>query len=138
MADEYVLTYKLIFLKNKRAGSVPNLNYVQNRILLITILINQNQVLGRKNKNSYRPPEINKGESPKSCSYCKRKDTLFQNVLEINNESISQDSIACNDLKDTLMHIVIENANLRFPKCQFDIMEDYKPFYNKMIWVTDR
>ena len=57
---------------------------------------------------------------------------------EINNESISQDSIACNDLKDTLMHIVIENANLRFPKCQFDIMEDYKPFYNKMIWVTDR
>ena len=56
MADEYVLTYKLIFLKNKRAGSVPNLNYVQNRILLITILINQNQVIGRKNKNSYRPP----------------------------------------------------------------------------------
>ena len=125
-------------MKNKRAGSVPNLNYVQNTILLITILINQHQVLGRKNKNSYRPPEINKGESPKSCSNCKRKDTLFQNVLEINNESISQDSIACNDLKDTLMHIVIENANLRFPKCQFDIMEDYKPFYNKMIWVTDR
>ena len=125
-------------MKNKRAGSVPNLNYVQNTILLITILINQHQVLGRKNKNSYRLPEINKGESPKSCSYCKRKDTLFQNVLEINNESISQDSIACNDLKDTLMHIVIENANLRFPKCQFDIMEDYKPFYNKMIWVTDR
>ena len=119
------------FLKNKRAGSVPNLNYVQNTILLITILINQHQVLGRKNKNSYRPPEINKGESPKSCSNCKRKDTLFQNVLEINNESISQDSIACNDLKDTLMHIVIENANLRFPKCQFDIMEDYKPFITK-------
>ena len=128
MADAYVLTHKLIFLKNKRAGSVPNLNYVQNRILLITILINQHQVLGRKNKNSYRPPEINKGESPKYCSYCKRKDTLFQNVLEINNESISQDSIACNALQDPLMPIVIENANLRFPKCQFDIMENYKPF----------
>jgi hypothetical protein len=72
-------------------------------------------VLGRTNKNSYRPPEINKGESPKYCSYCKRKDTLFQNVLEINTESISQDSIACNALKDPLMIIVIENANLRFP-----------------------
>jgi hypothetical protein len=131
MADEYVLTHKLIFLKNKRAGSVPNLNYVKNRILLITILINQHQVIGRKNKNSYRPPKINKGESPKSCSYCKRKDTLFQNALEINNESISQDSIACNALKDHLMPIVIENANLRFPKCQFDIMENYKPFIAK-------
>jgi hypothetical protein len=32
--------------------------------LLITILINQNQVLWRKNKNSYRPPEINKGNYP--------------------------------------------------------------------------
>jgi hypothetical protein len=111
-------------LKNKRPGSVPNLNYVQNRILIITILINQHQVLGRKNKNIYRPPEINKGELPKYCSYCKRKDTLFQNVLEINNESISQDSIACNALKDPLMPIVIENANLRFPKCQFAIMEN--------------
>jgi hypothetical protein len=124
MADEYVLTHQLIFLKNKRAGSVPNLNYVQNRILLITILINQHQILGRNNKNSYRPPEINKGESPKSCSYCKRKGTLFQNVLEINNESISQDSIACNALKNPLMPIVIEYANLRFPKCQFAIMEN--------------
>ena len=131
MADEYVLTHKLIFWKNKRAGSVPNLNYVQNRILLITILINQHQVLGRKNKNSYRPPEINKGESPKSCSYCKRKDTLFQNVLEINNESISQDFIACNALTDFLMSIVIERANLRFLKSQFDIMENYKPLITK-------
>jgi hypothetical protein len=126
MADEYVLTHKLIFLKNKRAGSVPNWKYVQNIILLSTILI-----LGRKNKNSYRPPEINKGESPKSCSYCKRKDTLLQNVLEINNESISQDSIACNALKDPLIPIVIENANLRFPKCQFSIMENYKPLITK-------
>jgi hypothetical protein len=33
--DEYALTHKLIFLKNKRAGRVPNLNYVQNRILLV-------------------------------------------------------------------------------------------------------
>ena len=131
MADEYVLTYKLIFLKNERAGSVPNLNYVQNRIIVITILINQLQVLGRTNKNSYRPPEINKGESPKSCSYCKRKDTLFQNVLELNNQSISQDSIACNALENPLMPIVIENANLRFPKCQFDIIENYKPFITK-------
>jgi hypothetical protein len=29
------------------------------------------------------------------------------------------------------MPIVIENANLRFPKCQFDIMENYKPFIAK-------
>jgi hypothetical protein len=49
---------------------------------------------------------------------------LFQNVLEINNESISQDSIACNALKNPLMPIVIENANLRFPKCQFAVMEN--------------
>ena len=74
-----------MFLKNRRAGSVPNLNYVQNRLLLITILINLHQVLGRKNKNSYRPLEINKGESPKYCSYCKKKETLFQNVLKRNN-----------------------------------------------------
>jgi hypothetical protein len=66
-------------------------------------------------------------ESPKSCSYCKRKDTLFQNVLEINNESISQGSIACNALKTPFMLIVFENANLRFPKCQFDIIENYRP-----------
>ena len=131
MADEYVLTHKFIFLKNKRAGSVPNLQYVQNIILLITILINQHQVLGRKNKNSYRPPEINKGESPKSCSYCKSKDTLLQNVLEINNESISQDYIACNALKDHLIPIVIENANLRFPNWQFAIMENNKPLMTK-------
>jgi hypothetical protein len=75
--------------------------------------------------------EINKGESPKSCSYCKRKDTLFQNVLEINNESISHDSIACYALIDPLLPIVIENANLRFPKCQFDIMENNKPYITK-------
>ena len=92
-------------MKNRRTGSVPNLNYVQNRLLLITILINQHQILGRKNKNSYRPPEIKKGESPKSCSNCKRKDTLFQNVLEINNESISQDFIACNALKDLILSL---------------------------------
>ena len=31
MADDYALTQKLMFLINKRAGNVPNLNYVQNR-----------------------------------------------------------------------------------------------------------
>jgi hypothetical protein len=56
---------------------------------------------------------------------------LLQNVLERNNESISQGSIACTTLKDPLLPIVIENANLRFPKCQFDIMENYKPFITK-------
>jgi hypothetical protein len=30
LADDYALTHKLIFLKNKKAGGVPNLNYVQN------------------------------------------------------------------------------------------------------------
>jgi hypothetical protein len=29
------------------------------------------------------------------------------------------------------MPIAIDNANLRFPKCQFDIMENYKPFITK-------
>jgi TPP-dependent indolepyruvate ferredoxin oxidoreductase alpha subunit len=28
MADDYAPTHKLIYLKNKRAGGVPNLNYV--------------------------------------------------------------------------------------------------------------
>jgi hypothetical protein len=56
---------------------------------------------------------------------------LFKNILEINNESISQGSIACNALKDPLLPIVIENANLRFPKCKFDIMEKYKPLITK-------
>jgi hypothetical protein len=27
--------------------------------------------------------------------------------------------------------IVIENANLRFPKCKFDIMEKHKPLITK-------
>jgi hypothetical protein len=31
MADDYPLTHTLMFLKNKRAGSVPNLNFLQNR-----------------------------------------------------------------------------------------------------------
>jgi hypothetical protein len=47
-----------MFLKNKRI-------FFRIDPLLINILINQNQVLGRKNRNKYRPPEINKGESPK-------------------------------------------------------------------------
>jgi hypothetical protein len=98
---------------------------------LITILINQNQVLGEKIKNIYRLPEINKGESAKSPPYCKKKDTLFLNVLKRNNECPLQDSIACNALKDFLMPIVIEKANLRFIKSQFDIMENYKPFITK-------
>jgi hypothetical protein len=54
MADDYPLTHILMFLKNKRAGSVPNFRIDPLRI---TILINQKQVLGRKNRNSYRPPE---------------------------------------------------------------------------------
>ena len=56
---------------------------------------------------------------------------MFQIVLERNNENISQGSIACNALKDPLLPIVIDNANLRFPKCQFDLMENYKPFITK-------
>jgi hypothetical protein len=100
--------------------------------LLITNLINQNQVLGRKNKI---PPEINKGESPKYPPYPKKKDTLFQNVLKRNNESLPQCSIACNALTDFLMPSVIERANLRFLKSQFDIMENYKPFIT--LCITD-
>ena len=56
---------------------------------------------------------------------------MFQNVLKGNNESTPQGSIACNALKDFPMPIVIEKANLRFLKSQFDIMENYKPFMTK-------
>ena len=31
MADDYPLTHTLMFLKNKRTGSVPNLIFFQNR-----------------------------------------------------------------------------------------------------------
>jgi hypothetical protein len=84
--------------------------------LLITILINQNQVLGRKNKITYRPPEINKGESPKYCSYCKKNYTFFQNVLKRNNKSALQGSIACTALKDPLMPILIEKSKFKYLK----------------------
>jgi hypothetical protein len=39
--------------------------------------------------------------------------------------------MSCNALKDPLMPIVIEKANLRFSKSQFDIMENYKTFITK-------
>ena len=100
-------------------------------LLLITILINQDQVLGRKNRSSYRSPKINKGESPKCCSYCTKKDTFFQNVLKRNDYSTPQYSISCDAFKDPLMPIVIEKANLRFSKSQFDIKENNKPFITK-------
>jgi hypothetical protein len=81
------------------------LNYVQNRSLSYNHFDQPNQVHGRKNKNNYRLPEINKGESPKYPPYCKKKDTLFQNVLNRNNENLPQGSIACNALKDFIMLI---------------------------------
>jgi hypothetical protein len=83
MADDYTRTHTLIYLKNKRAGGVPNLNY-----LLIIILINQNQVLWRKNKNSYSPLEINKGELPKSFSYCNKRGTMFRMFFHKDNVRI--------------------------------------------------
>ena len=87
--------------------------------------------MGEKIKNIYRLHGINKRESAKSPPYCKKKDTLLLNVLKRHNESTPQGSIACNALKDFLMPIVIEKANLRFIKSQFDIMENYKPFITK-------
>jgi hypothetical protein len=48
----------------------------------------------------------------------RRNLTLFQNFLKGNNESTPQGSTGCNALKDPLMPIVIENANLRFSKSQ--------------------
>jgi hypothetical protein len=87
--------------------------------------------LGEKIKNIYRLPEINNRESAKSPPYCKKKDTLFLNVLKRNNQSPPQGSIACNALKDPLMPIVIERANIKFLKSQFDIMENYNPFITK-------
>jgi hypothetical protein len=74
------LTHTLMFLKKKEL-QVSRI-FLRINPLLITILINQNQVLGRKNRNSYRPPKINKGESPKSCSYCKKKGTFFRMFLK--------------------------------------------------------
>ena len=62
---------------------------------------------------------------------CKKKDKLFQNVLKRNNENTPQGSIACNALKDPLMPIVVEKANLRFSKSQLDIMDNYKLFLTK-------
>ena len=85
MADDYPLTHTLMFLKNKRAGSVPNLNFLQNRHPSYNHFDQPKSGSGRKNRNSYRPSEINKGESPKSCSYCKKKDTFFQNFLKRND-----------------------------------------------------
>ena len=82
MGDEYALTHKLIFLKNKRAGRVPNLNYVQNRILLITILINQHQVLVRTNKNSCIPPEINKGNHLNRVPIVRERTHCFRMFLK--------------------------------------------------------
>jgi hypothetical protein len=105
MAYDYALTHRLRFLKKTRAGSFPNLNYVQNRSLSYNHFDEPKSGSWEKNKNSYRLPEINKGESPKYPPYCKKKDTLFQNVLKRNNESLSQGSIACNALKDFLMLI---------------------------------
>ena len=58
----------------------------------------------------------------------KKNDTFFQNVLKRNNKSTLQGSIACNALKDPLMPILIEKANLRFSKSQFDIMGIISPF----------
>jgi hypothetical protein len=46
-------------------------------------------------------------------------------------KSTPQGSISCNALKDPCMPIVIEKANLRFSKSQFDIMENYKLFITK-------
>ena len=87
--------------------------------------------MGEKIKNIYRLPEINNRESAKSPPYCKKKDTLFLNVLKRNNQSPPQGSIACNALKDPIMPIVIEEANLRFRRFSFDIMENNKPFITK-------
>jgi hypothetical protein len=42
-----------------------------------------------------------------------------------------QRSISCDAFKDPLISIVIEKANLRFSRSQFDIMENYKPFITK-------
>jgi hypothetical protein len=42
-----------------------------------------------------------------------KKDSIL-NIIQIRDTSSS-------------FIIVIENANLRFPKCKFDIMEKYKP-----------
>ena len=89
-----------------------------------------------KNKNSYRPLEINKGELPQSipsCFYCKKKVHIISEcwVLQRKRENKSQGSITCNVSKEPLMPIEIENPNVKVSKSQSDIMEDYKPFITK-------
>ena len=58
--------------------------------------------MGEK-ENSYKPPEIDKGELSKSipsCSYCKKKGHIVSEcwVLKKQNDNKPQGSIACNVL----------------------------------------
>ena len=102
MADEYALTHKLN-KENNGDGSVSNLNsYVQNKYPYYTQFDKPKSDSWEKNKNSYIPPEINKGELSKSipyCSYCKKKGHIVSEccVLKRKNENKPQGSIECND-----------------------------------------
>jgi hypothetical protein len=88
--------------QNNSDGSVSNLNsYVQNRSPSYTHFDKPKSGSWEKNKNSYIPSEINKGELPKSitsCFYCKKKGHIVSEcwVLKRKNENKPQGSIACN------------------------------------------
>ena len=76
MADDYALTDTFICLKNKGAGCVSNFNYVENSFPSYHHFDTPKSGSWQKNRKSYRPIEIDKGELPKSvpsCSYCKKK-----------------------------------------------------------------
>ena len=137
MADDYALTHKLNFVK--RAGNIPN-SYAQNKSPSYNHFDNKSKSGSwEKNKQSYRPPETNQGELPKSvpsCTYCKKKGHIVsecwvlkrKNEGKPQNDSKPQGSVGCTVLKDPLMPIKIEKPNSRVLKSKSDIMEDYKPF----------
>jgi hypothetical protein len=83
MADDYELTHKFIYLlKNKSAGSVPNLNYVQNRSSSYNRFDKPKSGSWENNRNSYRP-KIKRGNylnQYQLVPIVRKRDTLFQNV----------------------------------------------------------
>jgi hypothetical protein len=84
MADDYAMTDKINYLKNKSAGCVSKLNYVQNMFPSYNHVDRPKPGSWEKNRKSYSPIEMDKGELPKSvpsCSYCKKMGHLVSESL---------------------------------------------------------
>jgi hypothetical protein len=56
MANDYPLTHTIMFLKNKRAGSVLNLIFLQNRSPSYNHFDQPKSGSWEKKRNSYKPP----------------------------------------------------------------------------------